>query len=337
MFLEAATSVLCEGGTIYLQTLDGSGVTYQWTGPNGFVSNKADVGVLDATPLNSGTYTVTLIDAGGCSATGTVNVQVNAKPNIDIDLIKAISACEPACNVEFKAISNSSGIDFSWKLGNGEVSQTTNPKNLCYNTAGNYTIVLTGVDSKGCMATTEKMFEVYPTPNANFDIGTNGSTWVNGTTQFTDMTTRGKIQTWLWTFGNPDITSSSQNPTFTYQDSGRYNVTLEVTSDKGCKSSISKKVIVGDEMGLFLPNAFTPNGDGSNDVFLAVANNIVKFEMLIFNRGGSLVFQSNDIRKGWDGNVKGEPAENNVYVYKVNYYSKDNKSHSLTGSITLIR
>ena len=147
----------------------------------------------------------------------------------------------------------------------------------------------------------------------------------------------GKIQTWLWTFGNPDITSSSQNPTFTYQDSGRYNVTLEVTSDKGCKSSISKKVIVGDEMGLFLPNAFTPNGDGSNDVFLAVANNIVKFEMLIFNRGGSLVFQSNDIRKGWDGNVKGEPAENNVYVYKVNYYSKDNKSHSLTGSITLIR
>jgi gliding motility-associated-like protein len=333
----SATPVLCEGGTIYLETKDGSGVTYQWQGPNGFVSNKANVGVLDATPLNTGTYTVTLIDAGGCSATGTVSVLVNAKPKIDIDMSKAKSACEPVCNVEFKAVSNSASIDYSWKLGNGETNQTANPKNLCYNTANIYTVVLSGVDAKGCKADVEKTFEVYPTPIANFDIGNNGSTWVNGVTQFTDMTSKAKIQNWLWSFGSPEVNSSLQNPSYTYQDSGRYNVTLEVTSDKGCKSSVTKKVIVGDEMSLFLPNAFTPNGDGSNDVFIAIANNVLKFEMLIFNRGGSLVFQSNDIRKGWDGSFKGESAENNVYVYKVSYVDKNNKSHSLTGSVTLIR
>ena len=59
--------------------------------------------------------------------------------------------------------------------------------------------------------------------------------------------------------------------------------------------------------------------------------------MLIFNRGGNLVFQSSDIKKGWDGMYKGQMSENNVYVYKVNYIGKDNKSHALTGSVTLIR
>lgn len=330
-------SELCEGGTIDFEALDGSGTIYQWSGPNGFVSNKANTGILNATPLNSGTYTLTMTDVAGCTAIGNVTVLVNAKPRIDIDMSKAISACAPACNIEFKAMSNSNGIDYNWQLGNNQTDQTSNPKNLCYHNAGINTITLTGVNAKGCMAEVQKQFEVYAVPAANFDIGNNGSTWVNGTTQFTDLSSKAKIVNWDWTFGNPDVTSTLQNPSFTYQDSGRYDVTLVVTSDKGCKSSISKKVIVGDEMGLFLPNAFTPNGDGSNDVFLAIANNIVKFDMLIFNRGGSLVFQSGDIRKGWDGTYKGQISENNVYVYKVSYIGKDNKSHALTGSVTLIR
>ncbi len=327
---------LCEGGVINFEALDGSGVSYLWKGPNGFVSTNANMGILDATLLNSGTYTLTMVDPAGCTAVGNVNVLVNAKPVIDIDMSKAISACAPVSNVEFEAIANS-GIELEWQLGNGQLDQTTNPKNLVYNTAGIFTITLTGTNAKGCKAEIQKTFETYPTPIANFDIGNNGSTWVNGTTQFTDLSSRAKIVNWDWTFGNPDVTSTIQNPSFTYQDSGRYNVTLVVTSDKGCKSSISKTVIVGDEMGLFLPNAFTPNGDGSNDVFLAIANNITKFEMLIFNRGGSLVFQSSDIKKGWDGTYKGQLSENNVYVYKVNYIGKDSKSHVLTGSITLIR
>ncbi len=326
---------LCEGGTIYLEALDGSGVSYQWTGPNGFSFNKANANVLDAVPANSGVYNVTLIDPAGCSASGTVAVTVNAKPAADIDMSKARSACAPVCNVEFKAISNAT--DYSWKLGNGETDQSANPKNLCYNTAQIYTVVLTVANEKGCKANVEKTFEVFPMPVANFDIGNNGSTWVNGETKFTDLSSKATIQNWLWTFGNPDITSNLQDPAYTYQDSGKYNVTLEVTSDKGCKSSITKKVIVNDEMGLFLPNAFTPNGDGSNDVFLAIANNINKFEMLIFNRGGNLLFQSGDIKKGWDGTYKGQMSENNVYVYKVTYVDKNNKSHALTGSVTLIR
>lgn len=328
---------LCEGGVIHFEALDGSGKSYLWVGPNGFTSNKANMGILDATPLNSGTYTLTMTDPAGCTAVGNVNVLVNAKPVIDIDMSKAISACAPVCNIEFKALSNSNSISFNWKLGNGETNQSNNPKNICYNSANIYTVVLNGVDVKGCQAEVEKTFEVFPVPVADFDIGKNGSTWVNGTTHFTDLSSKAKILSWEWTFGNPDVTSTLQHPSFTYQDSGRYDVTLVVTSDKGCKSSISKKVIVGDEMGLFLPNAFTPNGDGSNDIFLAIANNITKFEMLIFNRGGSLVFQSSDIRKGWDGMYKGQLAENNVYVYKVSYIGKDNKSHTLTGSVTLIR
>ncbi|MBA2611876.1 MAG: PKD domain-containing protein [Bacteroidetes bacterium] len=333
----ASPAELCEGGTINFEALDGSGTSYLWTGPNGFTSNKANVGILDATPLNTGIYILTLTDPAGCIATGSASVKVNPKPNIDIDMSKAKPGCAPLCNIEFKSITNSSALDLSWKFGNGDVDQTVNPKNICYTAAQVYTVELNAVDAKGCTANIAKTLETYPVPVADFVINNNGATWVNGATQFTDKSTKANIQAWLWTFGSPDNTSTVQNPNYTYQDSGKYNVTLEVTSDRGCRSSVSKKVIVADEMGVFIPNAFSPNGDGSNDVFLAVSNSVTKFEMLIFNRGGSLIFQSNDIRKGWDGNVKGEIAENNVYVYKVSYVGKDNKSHSLTGSVTLVR
>jgi gliding motility-associated-like protein len=108
-------------------------------------------------------------------------------------------------------------------------------------------------------------------------------------------------------------------------------------SINGCKSSVTKKIVIEDENLIYVPNAFTPNGDGSNDVFMAVSRSQIKFEMQIFNRGGQLIFQSSDINKGWDGTFKGQLAENNVYVYKITYITKNSKAKTITGSVTLVR
>jgi gliding motility-associated-like protein len=333
----SATPVLCEGGTIYLETKDGSGVTYQWQGPNGFVSNKANVGVLDATPLNTGTYIVTLIDAGGCSATGTVAVLVNPKPNVDIDMSKAISGCAPVNNVEFNAVTNSLvGINFSWTLGNGSVNTTSNPKNINYPNAGTYTVGVIATDAKGCTIKINKVLEVYPVPVVSFS-NTIGN-WTNPMINFTDMSTNGNITSWHWTFGiGADVYSTIQHPNYNYPDSGSYNVTLKVKTDKGCENMLMKKVYIADESSVFIPNAFSPNGDGQNDVFTVIGNSVTKFEMLIFNRGGNLVFKSTDINKGWDGTFKGQVSENNAYVYKISYVGKDSKSHTASGSVTLVK
>ncbi len=332
-----STSTMCENGVVTLESLDAGGVSFLWMGPNGFTANTAYTAIQDVTPLNSGIYTITMTDPFGCIAQGTVQVSVFAKPNVDIDMSKATSGCEPRTGLEFKAISSSNGLSYAWNLGNGSINNSDNPKNINYNTANSYTVSVIASNANGCVATKSKILEVYPVPVANFSNTPNPS-FVNPQVYFTDFSTNGNITNWNWTFGlGPDVSSTQQNPNYTYQDSGKYDVTLKVKTDKGCENTITKKVIVNDEGGLFLPNAFTPNGDGQNDIFMAVSNGVNKFEMLIFNRGGSLLFQTSDVKKGWDGMFKGQLAESNVYVYKVNYTSKDGKGHTLTGSVTLIK
>jgi gliding motility-associated-like protein len=107
---------------------------------------------------------------------------------------------------------------------------------------------------------------------------------------------------------------------------------------KGDNSILSQSNIaeVTPPVNLYIPNAFTPNGDGLNDMFGAAGQGISEFSMQVFNRWGNLIFESNDIRKQWDGTYKGEKAELGVYVYKVS--AKGPKSYEIrkTGSITLV-
>ncbi len=337
----ACTGTLCEDGVIYLETLDGSGISYLWSGPNSFTANTANAAVQDASPASSGVYTITMKDPLGCIASGTVQTRVYAKPAVDIDMSNALSGCAPRNNVEFSAITNSNqNLNYSWTLGNNAINTTSNPKNINYTNAGTYTISVTVTDAKGCAAKKIKTLEVYPVPVADFNNTSNAS-FANPQVMFNDLSSvsnNGSITSWYWTFGlGPDVYSTIQNPNYSYQDSGKYDVTLKVKTDKGCQNMITKKVFVGENPNFYVPNAFTPNGDGQNDVFYAIANNTTKFEMLIFNRGGTLLFQSSDIKKGWDGTFKGQLSENNVYVYKINYVDKDGKSHNLTGSVTLIK
>jgi gliding motility-associated-like protein len=86
------------------------------------------------------------------------------------------------------------------------------------------------------------------------------------------------------------------------------------------------------------PNAFSPNGDGRNDVFCAKAIcNTRKFNMQVFNRRGQKVFESENIREGWDGNLKGSPAGMDTYVYMIQYQTDTSEPQTLQGNISLIR
>lgn len=331
-----ATSEICEGGTIYLEALEGDAVSYLWTGPNGFSSQNANTLVQLAPLAAAGEYTLTTLDNLGCAAIGKVTAAVNPIPQLSIDMSNAKNGCAPVCNVSYAFKSSHPVSQFVWDLGNGQTSSSLIPSNLCYQQAKNYTIRLSATDAKGCAATGTTVLEVHPNPKADFSYN-GGSTWVNNTYQFSDLSSGATIQSWNWSFGNGTEGSSNQNPNITYQDSGRYEVTLNVTSDKGCKGTITKQIIIEDETGFFVPNAFTPNNDGNNDLFMPVATNITKYEMSVFGRNGQLVFQSSDIRKGWDGTVKGKLADDNVFVYKITYSDKTGKAKTITGNVTLIR
>ena len=125
-----------------------------------------------------------------------------------------------------------------------------------------------------------------------------------------------------------------------YGDTGSYAVQLLVVSKFGCKDSTIKIIRIDEDIVLYVPNAFSPNGDGVNDVFHAVGSGIKDFKMYIYDRWGTQVFFSDNIYKGWDGRYqsKGETiAQEDVYVWKIDCKSTRGEKKQLAGHVSLVK
>jgi gliding motility-associated-like protein len=142
----------------------------------------------------------------------------------------------------------------------------------------------------------------------------------------------------MWDFG--DSTSSNlASPSHTYAQRGTYNVRLVVSAPGGCTDTTFDEIIVNPEFTLYVPNAFTPNGDGLNDNFLIYGEEIQEMNMMIFDRWGNMVFTSTSVQEGWDGRANGgaDIAQQDVYVYKIQVKDLAGKQHKQTGHVSLIR
>jgi gliding motility-associated-like protein len=182
---------------------------------------------------------------------------------------------------------------------------------------------------------------VFAVPVAAFGAGPQPTTILNPTIQFTDSSTN--AATWFWTFGDatPPSNSTDQNPSFTYDQPSCYNVVLEVTSADGCVDVDSQEVCIAPDVVIYVPNAFTPNGDGVNDVFIPVMEGIDadKYELWIFDRWGNMIWYTDDINEGWDGIVLGEKdlCQIDTYVWKIKCRDVLDKNHELLGRVSLIQ
>ncbi|HRD40580.1 MAG TPA: gliding motility-associated C-terminal domain-containing protein, partial [Bacteroidia bacterium] len=135
-------------------------------------------------------------------------------------------------------------------------------------------------------------------------------------------------------------TSVQQNPTFMYTEPGNYVVALVVKSDKGCIDTILRPLVVGEDFGIYVPNAFTPNSDGLNDVFQPKGFGVVDYELFVFDRWGEKVFSTKKFEEGWDGTFQGrgnKGCEQGTYTWLIRCTSVFSKAHELKGHVTLIR
>jgi gliding motility-associated-like protein len=135
---------------------------------------------------------------------------------------------------------------------------------------------------------------------------------------------------------------TTQNPSFTYPDSGIYIVQQVVTNGFGCSDTAYNTVEVIPEYVLYVPNAFTPlNHDGVNDVFMpsGVGIDPDHFEMTIYDRWGNQIFKTTDIAKGWDGRANGgsNVAQIDVYVWKIKTKDYNGQNHSYVGHVTIVK
>ncbi|MFY0643833.1 MAG: gliding motility-associated C-terminal domain-containing protein, partial [Bacteroidia bacterium] len=151
------------------------------------------------------------------------------------------------------------------------------------------------------------------------------------------------IVSWNWDFRSPFAnpqTSTDQNPTTFYnKDTATYSVKLVVETNYGCKDSIERDVIVGPDLIVYVPTAFTPDGNGppENNEFKTIISGEKSMELIIFNRWGEIMFQSTDKDIEWDGTFRGAPCQQDVYAYQLKVVALNDEVYQYSGTITLVR
>jgi gliding motility-associated-like protein len=268
---------------------------------------------------------------------------VNPLPNANITT-SAKSGCVPLC-LDYNSSSSSNIVSYSWFVNNAGISSNANG-NYCFSTAANYSLNLMVTDNNGCSNYSNPInISVSPAPIADFNHAPiKPIINIDGEVTFTDASHGATITNWNWYFMNTaQYTSNLQNPTFLYSEPGVYVVALVVKSDKGCTDTILRELVVGEDYGLYVPNAFTPNADGLNDVFQPKGFGVVKYQLQIFDRWGERVFETKTFDKGWDGRFRGkgleyeQTCEEGTYTWLINVTNVSGKAHELKGHVTLIK
>mgnify|MGYP006421426163 FL=1 len=193
------------------------------------------------------------------------------------------------------------------------------------------------VDANGCqsLATEFDLIKVNKVPIADFEADITYSCSSSETINFTNNSLNGSV--YLWDFDN-GMTSSLENPVIEFNNIGNYNVFLIAVSEFGCEDEMIKQVYIHPEYTIFVPTAFSPDGDGLNDIFEAKGTGITEFEMQVFDRLGGLVFESSSVDYGWNGkDVAGEIVNNGTYLYHVALYDHNGRLWVYNGELNLMR
>jgi gliding motility-associated-like protein len=178
---------------------------------------------------------------------------------------------------------------------------------------------------------------VYPKPHAEFNVtpGFNQFVSIDDAT-FSFINLSQGATSYLWNFGD-NSTSTAVNPIHKYEDVGSFSVMLIATSYYGCMDTAMRNYIHIVEKGdVYIPNSFTPNGDGINDFFKIYGKGITKVYFVIYDRWGEKVYDT-DNNTPWDGNFKGKPMNTAVFVYWATVEFETGKKGFFKGDITLLR
>ena len=342
------TASICPGGSTPLSAVaalgSGGPYTYSWSPASG-LSNAAIANPI-ASPGATTIYTVTAND--GCSPAVTATVTVTVLPiPVAVFTGDILSGCSPVCVTftDASTVTGSTIATWSWTFGDGTTFNGQNPPLHCYTNPGQYTVGLTVTSTLGgCIGTASYVnyITVFPNPVAEFTASPNPATILEPTVNFTDQSTSvAPITTWTWDFGDGSLNGTATNPSHIYPNivDGTYTVTLTVVDANGCTDAISHPIVIAPEFTFFIPNAFSPNGDGINDYFYGKGVGITKYELYVFDRWGNLIFFADELDKYWDGkaNHGKDMAQQDVYVWKVKLTDVFDKKHNYIGTVTIVK
>ncbi len=335
---------LCLGQSV--QLFASGGTSYSWTPNNGTLSNTSSSTPICSTGVSQ-TYYVTVTNQFGCSSNDSVRIIINGLPSVGG--IGLMADCgKTNGRVRVTNVGGNGTPPYIFSL-NGIAFQSDSI--FTGLPVGSYTIIIE--DANGCQAQSTPI-------GVSEQIITNASFTANGQQEITEgldpfdvtvLNTSSNATNFIWDFGNGQTGTTpviGENTNITYNLIGEYEIIL-IAYDvyPRCADTTRIKVVVDGVSSLEMPNIFTPNGDGKNDVFAPKpfdiisktgTRNIIEYNLQIFDRWGKLVFESNDINTGWDGKRKGGAlASEGVYFWIVKANGVDSQTYSLNGNLTLLR
>jgi len=333
-------SSICNGlSTTLCANVQGGtgGNIYSWQSPVNAITPCVSV-----SPTVTTTYSLNVFDNCGTEATATFNLRVNPLPTVAFTS-SLFEGCAPLC-VQFyntTTLAEGKAATYLWTFGTGDSSKIASPI-YCYSNSGNYGVGLTVTSDSGCSSTLTKLnlITAFTRPNGAFIYTPQSINIIDPTVQFTNLSTDAyNIIYWKWSFGdNSDSTSNLENPSYTYQDTGSYCVSMITMDVHGCTDTVTSCLVVEPSFNLYIPSAFTPNGDTKNPTFAPKGDYIKSFEMYIFDRWGMQIYHTKDITQGWDGTVNGgSVAQEDTYIYKIMVTDAENHQHTYIGNVTLLK
>lgn len=325
----ADTNVICSGDSVQLFGSGGIGAAnFNWQ-PGVSVSDP-NIGSPVAAPDTSTNF-LFIVSEAGCQ--DTVEVQVDVIPTPEPSYASSqIEGCVDFAVNFLETTSNA--ISYAWDFGDGTpVINGANPTHT-FTSPGTFPVTLTAVGPGGCSSSlTDVLVTVFDTAMADFRSDPAFPvelTFPSTTVSFFDESI-GAVD-YLWDFGDGN-TSTAQHPDHKYISAGDFYVTLLVHNEEGCPSTTQKGPYIIKTPEVFIPNVFTPNGDGNNDVFYVDYSGDQPFVVKIYDRWGVKMYESLNKNKGWDGTTLMETeAQEGVFFYTVMIGDRE-----YGGTVTLLR
>ena len=335
-------NIFCDAGTVNFTdstTFNDPIINYSWNFGDGGSSTQQNPAHNYTAP---GLYSVMLAVAtqSGCTDTLTTTNAIKVVESPLIGIAGDTSVCLKG-SISHSGIfiqPDTSAVAWSWSFPNGNTSNLQNPVVQTYNSSGDFTVTAIATNSTGCRDTSTQNIRVHPLPT----ISMPGNMIIqSGFPATIPATYSSGVVNWTWSPATGLSCTDCPQPDAVPKFNTNYSV--QFTDSNGCTNFGSIVVtVICKNANVFIPNTFSPNADGSNDVFYPRGTGLDRVKMLrVFNRWGEVVFEKKDFPannplSGWDGTYKGRKPQADVYIYQVEVFCENGEIITLNGNIALI-
>jgi gliding motility-associated-like protein len=336
--------LFCDSGYLRINdstTTNDPSLSYLWDYGDGYTStNSYDTIHHYSSP---GNYSVLLrvTTANGCVDSLRSALRVVQSPSISMLSDSIVCANDRISYLGLYNRPDTSSVKWLWTFPNGTTSGDQNPPRQTYPKPGNYRVSVYAINSSGCIDSTSQSLKVHALPTASLP---SSLTMQNGFPITIPATYSSNVIGYSWLPDNNTLSCIDCPQPITTNTKFTTKYTVSFVDSNGCKNTSDVQVIViCKNANVFVPNTFSPNGDGSNDIFYIRGKGLDRVKSIrVFNRWGEVVFEQkdfpvNDPSYGWNGKYKGNRPQADVYVYQVEVFCENSEIIRFEGNVALIQ